>query len=132
MTGTPSDDEGGVTPPGAAPPSSQTPDEPTLGTLVASFTRRSPDAALVAMAVTGLAGATAIALLAPTWWRAVPLFILLAAAGSWGIAERERGATGGRGAVFAAVRALAVLASVGAVAMLVLAFFGLALGTWIS
>lgn len=132
MTGHSPLHEGGASPGGEAPPSSAEPVEPTLEVLVRSLTRRCPDALLVAMAVAGLTGSVALALLAPTWWRILPAFMLLAAAGSWGIAERERGSHGLRATAFAAVRALAVLASVGAAALLLLAFFGVALGTWIS
>lgn len=132
MTGSPSDHEGGASPGGEAPPSSAEPVEPTLEALVTSLTRRCPDALLVAVAVTGLTCGVALALFAPTWWRILPAFMLLAAAGSWGIAERERGSHGVRATAFTVVRALAVLIGVGAVALLVLAFFGVALGTWIS
>lgn len=125
-------DEGGVSPVGETPPLPREPVEPTLEVLVTSLTRRCPDALLVAMAVVGLTGGVVLALLAPTWWRIVPAFMLLAAAGSWGIAERERGSHGVRATAFTVVRALAMLVGVGAVALLVLAFFGVALGTWIS
>lgn len=97
-----------------------------------SLTRRAPDTLLAVMAITGLVGGVTLVLLAPGAWRVLPPFLLLAAVGAWGIAEKERGGTGTRGRALVALRAAAVLLGAGAVALLVLAFFGVALGTWIS
>ncbi|MFP5356684.1 MAG: hypothetical protein ACLGIK_16355 [Gemmatimonadota bacterium] len=132
MPSIPRDDEGGVSPAGETPPSSGEPVEPTLAALVASLTRRAPDAVLALMAAVGIAGSVAVALLPPAWRDMLPAFLLLAAAGSWGMAERERDAHGTRATAFAVVRALAVLAGTAAAALLLLSFFGVALGTWIS
>lgn len=132
MAGNTLHDEDGSSPAGGAPPLTSDTAEPTLAMLMASFTRRCPDAMLALMAVIGIGGSLALAWFAPRAWRLLPAFLLLAAAGSWGIAERERDSTGARATAFAIVRALAVLVSVGAVALLAFAFFGLTLGTWIS
>lgn len=97
-----------------------------------SLTRRAPDALLAAMTAAGLVGSVALVLLAPRAWRALPPCFLLAAVGSWGIAEKERNGAGGRGALLMALRAAAILLGASGVALLMLAFFGVALGTWIS
>ncbi|HMN09558.1 MAG TPA: hypothetical protein PKC83_12325 [Gemmatimonadaceae bacterium] len=97
-----------------------------------SLTRRAPDALLVVMTVTGLVGGVALVLLAPGAWHALPPFLLLAAGGAWGIAAKERGDTKRRARALTTLRAAAVLLGIVAVALLVLAFFGVALGTWIS
>ncbi|HPV76001.1 MAG: hypothetical protein IPF87_21990 [Gemmatimonadetes bacterium] len=106
--------------------------EPTLAVLLASLSRRVPDWGLVAMAVGGLVTTAAILLFDPPWWRIVTVSALLSAFGAWGIGERERGATGTRGMVFAVMRSVAAVASAGTLVILVLQFFGTVLGTWIS
>ncbi|MEP7383125.1 MAG: hypothetical protein ABI910_15650 [Gemmatimonadota bacterium] len=100
--------------------------------LISSMTRRSPDELLAAFVIVGLVGAGAVALAAPTWWRAAPPLVLLSAIGGWGIADRERSATGARGVAFAVVRGASVLASLVAAGAIVLAFLGVAIGRWIS
>lgn len=84
------------------------------------------------MTIAGLVGSVALVLLAPRAWRALSPCLLLAAVGSWGIAEKERNGAGGRGAVLVVLRAAAMLLAAGGAALLILAFFGAALGTWIS
>jgi hypothetical protein len=106
--------------------------EPTLGALVTSWTRRANDEALATLVVLGIVGTLLVALIAPTWWRLAPLLLLMASAGGWGIAERERGDDGRRRRIAGVVRALAVLTGVVAALGGVLAFMGLALGRWIS
>ena len=106
--------------------------EPTLGALVTATTRRAPDTLLAACVIVGLVGTGAIALATPTWWRALPPLVLLSTFGAWGIADRERHATGPRGVTFAVVRGVAVLASLLAAGTMVLAFMGVAIGRWIS
>jgi hypothetical protein len=115
--------------PGVTP--SATP-EPTLGALVTSWTRRANDESLATLVVFGIVGTLLVALLAPSWWRLAPLLLLMASAGGWGIAERERGHGGRRRRIAGVVRALAVLTGLVAVLGGVLAFMGLALGRWIS
>jgi hypothetical protein len=87
---------------------------------------------LVAAAIAGLVGVLGIALLAPSWWRIIPLFICVGALGLWGIGDRERDTTGARRVVYTAVRGVA--AAAGGVAAIILAAmaFTYVLGTWIS
>jgi hypothetical protein len=82
--------------------------------------------------IVGLVGAGAVALTAPTWWRVLPPLILLSTFGAWGIADRERGATGQRAMTFAIVRGVAVAASLVAAGAMILAFMGVTIGRWIS
>ena len=106
--------------------------EPTLAELVSSVTRRAPDSLLATAVIVGILGMGVVAIALPTWWRAISVFALLAAGGGWGIADRERAATGGRGTAFALVRAVSMLGSVVAAGFLVLMFLSVTLGTWIS
>jgi hypothetical protein len=106
--------------------------EPTLGALVTALTRRASDEVLAALVVGGIVVSASVAILAPTWWRLVPPFLLLASAGGWGIADAERRDRETRGRVAGVVRALAVLTGLVAAAGGMFAFMGLALGRWIS
>lgn len=106
--------------------------EPTLAELLRSTLRRRSDATLVALAAGGLVATAVIGLGLPEWWRAAPPFALVAAAGAWGIGDRERATPGGRGVAFRALRALAIVAALAAAAALVFLTLGATLGTWIS
>ena len=125
-------DHAGPEPSPDAPPPVASPPEPTLGTLVTSIARRTPDALLATCVIVGLVGGGVIALAAPTWWRLIPPLVLLSTFGAWGIADRERDATGSRRVTFAIVRAIAVIASLVAAGVMILAFMGVAIGRWIS
>jgi hypothetical protein len=104
----------------------------TLAEVLTGLVRRASDVHLVAAAIAGLVGVLAIALLAPSWWRIIPLFICVGALGLWGIGDRERDATGARHLVYTVVRGVA--AAAGGVAAIILAAmaFTYVLGTWIS
>jgi hypothetical protein len=107
-------------------------EEPSLAVLMRNALRRSSDAVLVLLAAGGLSGTAIIALAVPSWWRAAPLLALIAAAGAWGIGDRERSSAGARGVAFGILRGLAVVSALAAAATLVLVFFRATLGTWIS
>ncbi len=107
-------------------------EEPSLAVLLRTTLRRSSDGTLVLLAAGGLIATAVIGLALPDWWRALPPFALVAAAGAWGIGDRERSHTGARGVAFAALRAVAILGALAAAATLVLVVFGATLGTWIS
>ncbi len=106
--------------------------EPSLAVLLRAKLRGSSDAMLVGLAAGGLLGTAVIGLVFPDWWRAAPPFALAAAAGGWGIGDRERASTGARGVAFTVLRAVAILWALAAAATLVLVVFGATLGTWIS
>jgi len=106
--------------------------EPTLGALLSSLSQRIPDWGLVAMAIGGLVTSVGILLVSPPWWRVVVVPALLSAFGAWGMGERERATAGPRSSVYVVLRAIAAVAAFAALAVLVLEFFGHALGTWIS
>lgn len=107
--------------------------------LVAKLARRASDGQLVAAAATGVAGAAAIGLLAPSWWFAALPLLCASSFGVWGIAERMAAERRERlGPAFVGRRALAAIritaAAVGtlAAALAILTVAAMALGTWIS
>src|SRR5262245_49496901 len=107
--------------------------------LVAKLARRASDGQLVAAAATGIAGAAAIGLLAPSWWFAALPLLCAGSFGVWGIAERTAAERLERiGPAFVGRRALAAVriaaAAVGtlAAAVAILTVAAMALGTWIS
>lgn len=108
------------------------PDDRSLAALVAAHARRTSDGVLASLTAGGLAGSLAIAILAPSWWRVLPVLALAMAFGAWGIADRERLGSPGRQRFFALVRGIALL--VGAIAgiLIAIAIMAPALGTWIS
>ena len=109
-----------------------TPDDRSLAALLAAYARRASDGTLASLTTVGLAGSLAVALLAPAWWRVLPLLILATAFGAWGIADRERLGSRARQRFFALVRGIALV--VGAIAgiLVAIAVMAPALGTWIS
>jgi hypothetical protein len=108
------------------------PDDRSLAALLAACARRASDGALAGLAAGGLTASLAIGLLAPSWWRVLPILILAMAFGAWGIADRERSGSTGRQRFFAVIRGIALL--VGAIAgiLIAIAIMAPALGTWIS
>lgn len=118
-----------------APPSPVLPtehSEPTLGVLVTSLVRGTPDAVLAACAIAGLIGSGVLALTVARWSRAIAPLVLLSTFGIWGMLDRARDATGVRGMFVRVARVLTMLVSFAAVGAMILAFLGVALGTWIS
>jgi hypothetical protein len=108
------------------------PDTRTLGDLVASVARRTPDGVLVACAVAGVVGVGLIALLVRSVWWLTPFTLVAAAFGAWGIADRERAALGVRGGVFRVLRAVAALVGGAAAAFAAVMLFVLIIGPLIS
>jgi len=111
---------------------SPAPDTRTLGDVVAGLARRTPDAALVVCVVTGVVGTALIAILLRAVWWLTPVVLLAAAFGTWGIADRERGALGARGTVFRFLRVLAALVGGAAAAFAAVTLFALIVGPLIS
>jgi hypothetical protein len=101
------------------------PDTRTLGELVSTLVRRTPDGVLVGCAAAGIFGVALVSILWRAGWWLTPVFLMLAAFGAWGMADRERAALGPRGAGFRALRVVAgfvgaAAAVVGAVMLFVL------------
>lgn len=106
--------------------------EPTLGELVTSLVRGTPDTVLAICVIVGLVGSGVLALAVSLWSRAIPPLILLSAFGAWGMVDRARHAAGARGMGVAVARAVIILVSFAAVGAMILTFLGVAIGTWIS
>ncbi len=114
----------------AAPPSRS---EPTLGTLVNSLVRGTPDSVLALCVIVGLVGAGVLVLAVSLWSRAIPPLILLSAFGAWGMVDRVGSNASGAGRIGVALaRATIILVSFAAVGAMILTFLGVAIGTWIS
>lgn len=107
-------------------------EEPSLAALLRRALRQRSDGVLVLLAAGGLIATAVLGLALPDWWRVTPPFALMAAAGVWGIGDRERASGGARGVAFATLRAIAILGALAASATLVLVVLGATLGTWIS
>ena len=108
------------------------PDTRTLGALVSALARRAPDGVLVLCATTGVLGVALIGLFLRSVWWLTPPFLTLAAFGVWGIADRERAASGARGVAFRVLRVVAVLVGGAAAAFAAVMLFVLVVGTWQS
>lgn len=114
-------------------------DDESLLALLAAAARRRSDGALALWAGGGGAAALVIGALLPGWWSSLLAAISAAAFGGWGIVDRElmemspdvAGQARRRRMLRAARTTLAVLGLAAAVLSL-LAFFLIALGTWIS
>ena len=108
------------------------PDGETLYGLIAGVARRASDTRLALACGAGILGAGTVALFHPTAWPIALPLVGMAAFGAWGIAERERAATGGRGTALAIVRVLAAAAGTGAALLLAGVVMAKVIGTWIS
>ncbi len=118
-----------------APPTPATPAtnaEPTLGTLVTSLVRGTPDTVLALCVIVGLVGAGVLVLAVSLWSRAIPPLILLSAFGAWGMVDRVDNTSGAGRIGVAVARATIILVSFAAVGAMILTFLGVAIGTWIS
>ena len=111
---------------------SPAPDTRTLGDLVAALARRTPDGLLAACAAVGVVGIAAVVLVLRSVWWLTPFLLVLSAFGTWGIADRERGALGARGALFRVLRILAALVGGAAAAFAAVMLFVLIVGPLIS
>lgn len=106
--------------------------EPTLGALVSSLVRSTPDTILALCVILGLVGSGALALAVSLYSRAIPPLILLSAFGAWGMVDRVHHTTSGGRMGVALARAIIILVSFAAVGAMILTFLGVAIGTWIS
>ncbi|MGH7653735.1 MAG: hypothetical protein ACREN6_03640 [Gemmatimonadaceae bacterium] len=117
--------------------SALSPNESLAAVLVARA-RAASDGRLILDVAVGLLVALALAIWHPRVWIApFSAAIVLAAFGAWGLTDRELtersdGAGGRFVRTLRVLRAISAVVGLGSAAVACFAFFGLALGTWIS
>jgi hypothetical protein len=107
--------------------------------LIAKLARRASDGQLVVAATIGIAAASLVGLLVPSWWFVALPLLCIGSFGVWGIADRTASERLDRiGPMFAGRRALAVVritaATVGTLAasLVLLTLAMVAIGPWRS
>ena len=113
--------------------------EQSIFALLAAAARRRSDGALAVWAGGGGAMALLVGALLPGWWTSLLAAIAAAAFGGWGIVDRELTETGiasavptGRRRMLHAARTGLAAVGIAAATLSLLAFFLIALGTWVS